>query len=94
MVEVGITAIGAVLEGTWAYSGDATGTTTVSWLPGQTFLIQDGTLTVLGQRHHAREVIGHLKPLGAAPPEEQVASRAYTDPGTRSTTHGSWMATR
>ncbi|MGH3499322.1 MAG: hypothetical protein ACRDQA_00235 [Nocardioidaceae bacterium] len=81
MAEVGITAIGAVVEGTWVYSGDATGTTTVSWLPGQRFLVQDGTLTVLGQTHHAHEVIGHIKPFGAAEAEEQVTSRAYTDTG-------------
>ena len=82
MTEADITAIGALLRGTWVYSGDATGTTTASWLPGQAFPGPG--------RHSYRSLAKHIthtrssampSQFGAAAAEEQVTSRAYTDTG-------------
>lgn len=77
-----VEALAQLLRGTWTFSGEASGTVRIDWLrPGHPFLVQEGTLTVMGNTHSSYEVIGHSKPFGATEADELITSRAYTDLG-------------
>ncbi|GAB3739452.1 hypothetical protein [Microlunatus parietis] len=83
-----------LLRGTWTFSGEASGTVSIDWLrPGHPFLVQEGTLTVMGQTHSSYEVIGHSKPFGATEADELITSPAYAEgriSPDRNRIHGAW----
>ena len=68
------------LVGTWAVAGGAQGTVTYEWMEGGFFLIQHVDLEQYGQQVKGIEIIGHLRPFGAAPSEE-IRSRYYDTMG-------------
>lgn len=68
------------LVGTWRISGDATGTVTYRWLPGQFFLIQEGELELFGHHNRFTEIIGRERRFGSEPSAE-IKSRTYTSEG-------------
>jgi hypothetical protein len=68
------------LVGTWNVAGGAEGTVAYGWLEGNFFLLQHVDLEQDGQRIKGIEVIGHLKPFGAAASED-IKSRYYDSMG-------------
>jgi hypothetical protein len=69
------------LIGAWEVTGEATGRVTYEWLDGGFFLLQRVDLEQFGQRTRGIEVIGRLRPFGAAEPGDDVVSRYYDDQG-------------
>lgn len=69
------------LVGTWAMSGDVTGTVTYEWMEGGFFLIQHVNLRQQdGQHIQGVEIIGHLHRYGEAPSTD-IHSRYYDSMG-------------
>ncbi|MER6916922.1 hypothetical protein ABT354_35200 [Streptomyces sp. NPDC000594] len=69
------------LVGTWRVSGGAEGTVTFRWLAGGHFLVQDIDLVQNDRRVIGVEMIGRLKPFGAAEAGPDILSRFYDDQG-------------
>jgi hypothetical protein len=68
------------LVGTWKVAGGAEGTVAYEWLEGNFFLLQHVDLEQDGQRIKGIEVIGHVRPFGAAASED-IKSRYYDSVG-------------
>jgi hypothetical protein len=68
------------LVGTWKVAGGAEGTVAYEWLEGNFFLLQHVDLEQDGQRIKGIEVIGHVRPFGAAASED-IRSRYYDSVG-------------
>jgi hypothetical protein len=68
------------LVGTWDVAGGAEGTVAYEWLEGNFFLLQHVDLEQDGQRIKGIEVIGHVRPFGAAASED-IRSRYYDSVG-------------
>jgi hypothetical protein len=68
------------LVGTWRISGDATGTVTYRWLPGEFFLVQEGELDLFGHHSVFTEIIGRERPFGGESSDD-IKSRTYTAEG-------------
>jgi hypothetical protein len=68
------------LVGTWTVSGGAHGKVTYEWMEGGFFLMQHVDLEQDGQKIKGMEIIGHLRPFGAAPSDE-IRSRYYDTMG-------------
>ena len=62
-------------------SGDATGTVTYEWGPGEKFLLQHVDITLNDHHVVGLEVIGRLLPFGAEEPSEEIMSRFYGSDG-------------
>ncbi|MFF5229243.1 hypothetical protein [Dactylosporangium sp. NPDC000521] len=69
------------LLGTWEVSGDATGTVTYEWGPGEKFVLQHVDITLNDHHIVGLEVIGRLLPFGAEEPSEEIMSRFYGSDG-------------
>jgi hypothetical protein len=68
------------LVGTWKVSGGAQGTITYEWMEGGFFLIQHVDFEHDGHKIKGMEIIGQLRPFGAAPSED-IWSRYYDSMG-------------
>ena len=68
------------LVGTWALSGDTTGTVTYEWLHGKFFLLQRYDMVLHDHTVNGIEVIGHVRPFGEEPSPD-IRSRAYDNTG-------------